>query len=114
MGYQNNTTPIAVYGCIDTCSRKMENRSGGFIAPLSPTASWGHGSSGDSHVWATNFQSSMYTFCVMQCFSRSKVFDVCRHVLPFVLVIKNNIETPSGQYDGIPNLQGSLIYIHSH
>lgn len=23
MGYQNNTFPIAVYGCIDTCSRKL-------------------------------------------------------------------------------------------
>lgn len=23
MGYQNNTFPIAVYGCIDTCSRKV-------------------------------------------------------------------------------------------
>ena len=23
MGYQNNTFPIAVYGCIETCSRKL-------------------------------------------------------------------------------------------
>ena len=23
MGYQNNTFPIAVYGCLDTCSRKV-------------------------------------------------------------------------------------------
>ena len=87
IGYQNSTLPIAVYGCIDTCSRKMlwakvwvylfkartiasklrlekgsENRSNGFNALLSPTASWGHGSSEDSHVWAINFQSGMCTF----------------------------------------------------
>ena len=85
MGYQNSTLSIAVYGCIDTCSRKMlrakvwvylfkaslgscrlekgsETRVMGFNALLCPTASWGRGLSGDSHVWAINFQSSMCTF----------------------------------------------------
>ena len=78
---------IAVYGCIDTCSRKMlwvkvwvylykattiaskligwikdQKQEWWLYAVLSPTASWGHGSSGDSHVWAINVQSSMCTF----------------------------------------------------
>ena len=39
-----------------------ENRSNGFNALLSPTASWGRGSSEDGHVWAVNFQSGMCTF----------------------------------------------------
>ena len=139
MGYQNSTLPIAVYGCIDTCSRKMlwakvwiylykarttanklrldkgsETGVMALNALLSPTAAWGHGSSGDSHVWAINFQSSMCThFCDAVFFSHQSTWiltlNVCRNVLPFVLVIRNNIETPSG-HDEIPNLQGSSIY----
>ena len=119
MRYQNSTLPIAVYGCIDTCSRKMrwakvwvylykartiasklrldkgsENRSDGFNALLSPTASWGHGSSEDYHVWAINFQSGMCTFlCDAVFFLHQSTWiltlNVCGNVLSCVLEIKN-------------------------
>ena len=119
ISYQNSTLPIAVYGCIDTCSRKMlrakvwvyllkartiasklwldkgsENRSDGFNALLSPTASWGHGSSEDSYVWAINLQSGMCTFlCDAVFFLHQSTWiltlNICRNVLSWVFVIKN-------------------------
>ena len=131
---------IAVYGCIDTCSRKMLwAKVWVYLYKATTIASklrLGKGS--ETGVMALmhsfNFSDSimgtwiqwrqscmghqlpikyMCTFlCDAVCFSHQSTWiltlNVCKNVLPFVLVIKNwnSIRTW-----WIPNLQGSLIYI---
>ena len=104
MGYQNSPLPIAVYGCIDTCSRKMlwakvwvylykartiasklrleKGSETGVMALMqsfsdSIVGTWipGHRSSGDSHVWPSTSNQVCVLFYVMQCFSRTKVLE---------------------------------------
>ena len=64
MGYQNSTFPVAVYGCIDTCSRKIM---------------W-------IHVWTTNSNPALPAFWYASYLEET-------HVLAMSLRLDKGIET---------------------